>query len=43
MVARKKLEKMAAMETATPENIMIKKSVSDKVNLHSLKLMSDSS
>lgn len=42
-VARKKLEMMAAMETATPEKMMINRSVSDRLNLHSLKLASDSS
>lgn len=42
-VARKKLEMMAAMDTATPEKMMMKRSVSDRLNLHSLKLASDSS
>lgn len=31
------------METATPEKMMIKRSVNDKLNLHSLKLTSDNS
>lgn len=42
-VARKKLEMMAAMDTATPEKMMINRSVSERLNLHSLKLASDSS
>ena len=42
-VARKKLEMMAAMETATPEKMMTNRSVSERLNLHSLKLASDSS
>lgn len=42
-VARKKLEMMAAMDTATPEKMMMNRSVSDRLNLHSLKLASDSS
>lgn len=42
-VARKKLEMMAAMDTATPEKMMMNKSVRDRLNLHSLKLASDSS
>ena len=43
IVARKKLDRIAAMETATPEKMMIKRSVNDKLNLHSLKLTSDNS
>lgn len=42
-VARKKLEMTAAMDTATPEKMMMNRSVSDRLNLHSLKLASDSS
>lgn len=42
-VAKKKLEMMAAMDTATPEKMMMNRSVSDRLNLHSLKLASDSS
>lgn len=42
-VARKKLEMMAAMDTATPEKMMMNRSVSERLNLHSLKLASDSS
>lgn len=42
-VARKKLEMMAATETATPEKMMMNRSVRDRLNLHSLKLASDSS
>lgn len=42
-VARKKLERIAAMDTATPEKMMMKRSVNDKLNLHSLKLTSDNS
>lgn len=42
-MARKKLEMMAAMDTATPEKIMMNRSVSERLNLHSLKLASESS
>lgn len=42
-VAKKKLERIAAMETATPEKMMKNRSVNDKLNLHSLKLTSDNS
>lgn len=41
-VARTKLEMMAAMDTATPEKMMMNRSVSERLNLHSLKLASDS-
>lgn len=38
-----KLETIAAMETATPEKMMMIRSVRDKLNLQSLKLPSDNS